>query len=211
MPAGSRKEVTINEILIFTGLMSIKTFHRILLAAFLPGCIFLCSCENDEAEVNNLYAKKLGVEEAKDIKLNYTTAGKTKAILTAPQMLRVQDSVPYYEFPKSLQTDFYNETGVVESKLSARYAKYKETQSVVFLKDSVTVINIQKGDTLYCKELYWDRSHYGYEFYTDKPVRIRTKTQVLDGIGMESSQDFKNWHIINPTGIINVPSSKFPM
>ena len=183
---------------------------NILLAAIFPGCIFLSSCENDEKAINELYKKKLGIEEAREITLNYTTAGKTKAILTSPQMLRVQDSMPYYEFPKSLQTDFYNDAGFKESKLTANYAKHKENQSIVFLKDSVTVINMLKGDTLYCMELYWDRSRTGMEFYTDKPVRIRTKTQVLDGVGMESSQDFNNWHIIEPIGILNVPASKFP-
>jgi len=213
MHAGSSKEVTINRMLIFDEreYMRSNALYKIFIAAFLPGCIFLCSCENDEKEVNNLYAKKLGVEEAKNVKLNYTVSGKTKAILTASLMLRVQDTVPYYEFPKGVQADFYNETGVVESKLSAMYAKYKETESVVFLKDSVKVFNIQKGDTLYCKQLYWSRSHVGKEFYTTDSVRIRTKTQVLNGIGMEASQDFKNWLIINPTGIVNVPSSKFPM
>ncbi len=167
-------------------------------------------CENDEKDVNNQYAKKLGIEEAKNIKLNYTTGGKIRAILTAPLMLRVQDSVPYYEFPKTVQTDFYNEKELIESKLTAMYAKYKETQSIVFLKDSVKVINMEKGDTLYCRQLYWDRARIGTEFYTDDSVRIRTKTQILDGIGMESSQDFNNWHIIHPTGIINVPASQFP-
>jgi LPS export ABC transporter protein LptC len=189
-------------------LLSYKLFY---LAAILNGCIFLYGCENDEGEVKNLYSKKLGIEEAKDITLNYTVSGKTKAVLTAPNMLRVQDTMPYYEFPKTLQTLFYNDAGLVESKLTAMYAKYKESQSVVFLRDSVKVINMLKGDTLYCMELYWDRSRTGNEFYTDKPVRIRTRTQILDGLGMESSQDFNNWHIINVTGIIDVPASKFPL
>ena len=191
--------------------MRLIGINKILVAAFLTGCIFLCSCENDEREINNLYSKKLGVEEAKEIKLNYTTGGKTKAILSAPLMLRVQEIIAYYEFAKTLQTDFYNEAGVVESKLTAMYAKYKESQSIVFLRDSVEVINMQQGDTLYCKELYWDRSRTGTEFYTDKPVRIRTKTQIIDGVGMEASQDFKNWHIINPRGMVVVQRSKFPM
>lgn len=194
-----------------TKLKLTSTYKLFYIAAFFTGCIFLQSCENDEGEVKNLYAKKLGVEEGKDIILNYTVSGKTKAILTAPHMLRVQDTMPYYEFPESIQTNFYNDSGVVESRLTAMYAKYKESQSVVFLKDSVKVINLLKGDTLYCMELYWDRNRSGKEFYTDKPVRIRTKTQVLDGLGMESSQDFNNWRIINVTGIIDVPSSKFPM
>ncbi|MEO8772634.1 MAG: LPS export ABC transporter periplasmic protein LptC, partial [Ferruginibacter sp.] len=71
--------------------------------------------------------------------------------------------------------------------------------------------NIQKGDTLYCNELYWDRNRKGTEFYTDKPVKIRTKTNIINGEGMESAQDFKNWHIINTSNsTIKIPSSKFP-
>jgi len=186
------------------------SLHKLLSAVFIMGCIFLSGCENDESEVNDLYQKKLGVEEARDIKVNYTTDGRTKSILTAPVMLRVQDTMPYYEFPKTLEAHFYNDKQEVESILTANYAKYKESQSLVFLKDSVKVINLQKGDTLYCMELFWDRNRIGTEFFTDKPVRIRTRTQILDGIGMESSQDFMNWHIIQPTGIINLPASKFP-
>lgn len=209
MPVGSRKGVTIN-LSVHSDFMKPALLYNLFTAALLTGCIFLSSCENDEAEVKNLNTKKLGVEEAKSIKLNYTLGGKTKAILTAPLMLRVQDTMPYYEFPKTLQTDFYNQNGVVESRLTALYARYKETKSIVYLRDSVKVINLEKGDTLYCQELYWDRARVGREFYTDKAVRIRTKTQILDGIGMEASQDFKNWLITNPTGILNVPASKFP-
>ena len=184
--------------------------HKIFTAAIVTGCIFLGSCENNEAEVNDLYKKKLGVEEARDIRVNYTTDGRTKSILTAPVMLRVQDTMPYYEFPRSLEAHFYNDRQEVESILTANYAKSKESQSLVFLKDSVKVVNLQKGDTLYCMELFWDRNRTGTEFFTDKPVRIRTRTQILDGVGMESSQDFMNWHIIQPTGVINLPASKFP-
>ena len=81
---------------------------------------------------------------------------------------------------------------------------------MVFLKDSVVVINIEKGDTLRCEELYWDRNRSGNEFYTDKPVKIRTKKEIINGMGMEASQDFKNWHIMQTTGIISVPDSAFP-
>jgi len=126
-----------------------------------------------------------------------------------PLMYRVEDTVPYIEFPKTVHVDFFNEKDSLESKLDARYAKYKESQSKVFLKDSVRVINI-KGDTLYCDELYWDRNKTGTEFYTDKPVRIRTKTHIINGIGMDAKQDFTEWHIIQSTGFVKVPASQFP-
>lgn len=179
--------------------------------ALFMSCIFLWGCENDISKVNQLTKKNTGVEEAIDIRLTYTIGGKTKAILTSPLMLNVQASVPYIEFPNHLHVDFYNDsTHQIESVMDAHYANYKQYQSIVFLRDSVVVRNLQKGDTLYCEELYWDRNRTGVEFYTDKPVKIRTRTETLDGMGMEAGQDFRNWHIIHPVGPISIPASKFP-
>ncbi len=188
-----------------------KTIHQHLIhAAVISGCIFLFSCENDQAKVNSINQKKTGIEEAKNISLNYTIGGKTKAILTAPLMLNIQEAEPIIKFPNNIHADFYNTSEVIESKLDAKYAKYKQYQSLVYIKDSIVVVNIEKGDTLYCNELFWDRNKIGNEFYTDKPVRIRTKTETIDGIGMEASQDFKNWHILHSVGNISIPASKFP-
>ena len=168
------------------------------LAALLIGCFFLYGCENDIKSIKELDAKKVGVEEAKKVIVNYSLGGRKKAILVSPLMYRVQDTVP-----------FFNAEGKVESKLDAKYAKYKESQSNVYLKDSVRVINVL-GDTLYCNELNWDLKRTGAEFYTDKPVRIRTRTQIIDGIGMEAKQEFKEWHIIQPVGFLKVPAAQFP-
>jgi len=181
------------------------------LAAFITGCFFLCSCENSMEAIKELDAKKMGVEEAIKVTVTYSSNGKRKALLTSPIMYRVQDTVPYIEFPKSIHVDFYNEVNndSIESKLDAKYAQYKESQSKVYLRDSVRVLNVS-GDTLFCDELYWDMKRTGTEFYTDKPVRIRTRTQIIDGIGMEARQDFKEHHIKQVTGIIKVPSSQFP-
>ena len=124
-------------------------------------------------------------------------------------MYRVQDTFPYVEFPNTIHVDFFNEHDSLESTLDAHYAKYMETQSKVQMKDSVKVINV-KGDTLYCDELFWDRNRTGAEFYTDKPVRIRTRTQIINGVGMDARQDFTEWHIVKSTGFVKVPNSDFP-
>jgi LPS export ABC transporter protein LptC len=179
------------------------------IAAFFMGCFFLLGCENDINEVRNLSLAKIGVEEGKGITINYSINGKQKAMLKAPLMYRVQDTVPYIEFPKTIHVDFFDVHDSIESRLDAKYAKYKESQSRVFLKDSVRVINTS-GDTLYCDELYWDRNRVNTEFYTEKPVRIRTKTHIINGIGMDARQDFKEWHIIQSTGFLKVPSTEFP-
>jgi LPS export ABC transporter protein LptC len=189
--------------------MNLFSAYKKIFTALILGCIFFAACENGKKGNDELNNNKLGVEEATDVAINYTIGGKAKATLKAPLMLRVQDTVPYTEFPKKLHVDFFNDTAKVESTMDALYGKYFESKSVVYLKDSVTVINVQ-GDTLHCKELYWDRTRVGNEFYTDKPVQIRTRTKIIDGTGMESAQDFKNWRISNSVGMVIVPRSEFP-
>lgn len=190
--------------------MGFRYLHKVkFLAALLPGCFFIAACENTDEEIKHVLSKRIGVEEAKEVTINYSVSGKTKARISAPVMLRYQDTLPYVEFPKKIHADFYNDTLIVESRLDAKYGRYMESQNKVFLRDSVRVIN-NTGDTLYCTELYWDRSNTGKEFYTDKPVRIRTKTHIIDGTGLDAPQNFKDWHIVEPRGFVKVPASQFP-
>lgn len=190
--------------------MNHSFLYKILIqAVFITCCIFIVACENSLQDLNQFTEKKVGIEEAKDVTIIYSLGDKTKAKLTAPYMLRHQETVPYIEFTKTLHTDFFDDSLRIESKMNAHYGKYMEEESKVFLKDSVVVFNV-KGDTLYCNELYWDRSKTGKEFYTDKPVRIRTPSQIIDGDGLDAPQDFKSWHIINGRGFVRVSSSEFP-
>jgi hypothetical protein len=191
--------------------MNHPTFHISFLfkAAFIMGCFFISSCENSLEDINRITAKRIGVEEAKGVKIIYSIGEKTSARITAPLMLRHEEAIPFIEFTNTIHADFFDDSLRVESKMDAHYARYMETESKVFLRDSVVVFNT-KGDTLFCNELYWDRNLTGHEFYTDKPVRIRTKTHIINGDGLDAPQDFTSWHIINGRGIVRVPSSEFP-
>jgi hypothetical protein len=188
-----------------------STHHHTFLfkAAFITGCFFIVSCENSLEDIEKITSRRIGVEEAKQVDIVYSLGDKTKARLSAPFMLRHQEAVPYIEFTKTIHADFYDDSMRIESKMDAHYGRYMEAESKVYLKDSVVVFNT-KGDTLFCNELYWDRSKPGREFYTDKPVRIRTLTQLIDGDGLDAPQDFKSWHIINGRGWVRVSSKEFP-
>ncbi|HUS00484.1 MAG TPA: LPS export ABC transporter periplasmic protein LptC [Chitinophagaceae bacterium] len=190
------------------------TFHHPykinLGAALLIGCFFMASCENSQRELDERIKRRIGVEVGKGIKINYSIGGRTKSIVTAPLMLRYQDTVPYIEFPQSIHADFYDADLAIESRLNARYGRYMETESKVFLRDSVRLLN-RNGDTLYTNKLYWDRNRIGREFYTDDSVRIRTKTHLINGVGFESSQDFNSQAVFKIyNSIVRIPSSQFP-
>lgn len=166
-------------------------------------CFFLCACENDVEDIKALTAKRTSVEEGIEITSYLSRQAKVKAKLTAPLMKRYQTDTPYVEFPKTLHVDFYNDTLKIESRLDARYGKYKENEHKVFLKDSVVFYNID-GDTLYCRELWWDQQTE--KFYTDKPVRmVRKDRTVIYGLfGLIASQNINDVVFLRSSGQVPV-------
>ncbi|MEN9882981.1 MAG: export transporter periplasmic protein LptC [Bacteroidota bacterium] len=159
----------------------------------------IVSCENDEAKINALFTKKLGVDEAVNIESFMSQGGHMKAKLTAPHMLRYQDTGSRIVLPKTLHVDFFDSTLNIESRLDAIYASYFENRNVINLKDSIRVYNI-KGDTLFCNELNWDQA-LG-RFSTDKPVRIHTPDMIMFGEGLSAPQDFKTFDMYKITNSV---------
>ena len=178
-----------------------------ILAAFIAGCFFILSCENDINIVKNLNKKSIGIEEGKQIESYLSQGGKVKAKLMAPTMLRYQLDTPKVVFPNSLKVDFYNDSTKIESRLFAKYGQYLENDNKVFLKDSVVVFNIN-GDTLFCQELYWDQVKS--IFYTDKNVIIHKPDQKVYGNGLIADQSFKWFTIKHPhNSFMNIKDSSF--
>jgi LPS export ABC transporter protein LptC len=169
---------------------------------------FSGGCVNNLKDIPTIGKKQTSIEEGKQIESFYSQDAKVKAKLTAPYMLRHLLDSTFVEFPKTLHVDFYNDTMIIESKLDALYGKYREFENKVFLRDSVVVRNILKGDTLHCDELWWDQKTQ--KFYTDKKVRINTKDKIIFGTGLEAAQNF-SWYIIQHiTGTILTPENGLP-
>lgn len=191
-----------------------KTVHTYyLIAAFMTGCFFLVACTpNDPAQIKQMRDKKTAVEEAVNVETFLSQDARIKARLTAPFMLRylgVGGDSSYVEFPRTLHVDFYNDTMAMESKLDAKYGKFREWEKKVYLRDSVVVINKLKGDTLKTNELWWDQNTE--KFFTDKPVYIHTKDKVFYGAhGMEAAQNFEWWVLNQGSGTIIAPKDSFP-
>ncbi|HEY0732629.1 MAG TPA: LPS export ABC transporter periplasmic protein LptC [Chitinophagaceae bacterium] len=187
--------------------MTKRIFNKniFLWAAILISCLFVSGCENDERMIDAWTGKRQLVEEAKDVTSYFSQAGRLKATLKAPLMLRYQSDTAIVEFPNTLHVDFFDSSSKRESWLDARYGKYIESYNKVLLRDSVRVINV-KGDTLTTPELWWDQNQG--KFFTDSVVRIATKDRrIIGGKGMEAAQDI-SWYIIKrPTGALLVPEN----
>ncbi len=165
------------------------------------------SCENDINEVRDLSRKKQPVDEAVNVESYLSQGGILKAKLTAPLMRSVENDSPQIEFPKTLKVIFYNDSGKVESNLTARYGIYYQKTNLVYLKDSVVVYNVKK-DTLLSDELWWDQDRE--RIYTNTAVHIRKPDEKIDGTGLQADQNFTWWTITNAKGPISVSDSLLP-
>jgi len=184
--------------------------NRNYLLLFVLAIFWLASsCENDEKDLPQFRKKQISVDEGRDIVSYMSENAKVKAKLTSPYMLRSETDSSYVEFPRTLHVDFYNDSMVIESQMDALYGRWIESQSKVFLKDSVVVKNILKGDTLRCQELWWDQKLE--KFYTDKPVRIYRRGGTVNyGTGFEAPQDFSGYTIFNLSGTYGVADKSVP-
>jgi len=171
--------------------------------------LLLCSaCENDMQKVAALNHRNVTPEEGHGIDAYMSQAGRTKARLQAPFMLRYMVDTVRIEFPRTLHVDFYDSLLVIESMLDARYGIYYENLNKVYLSDHVKILNLAKKDTIYCQDLYWDQNTG--KFYTYRAVEIHQPTQTLFGKGMHATQDFANVTIDTVTGIVQVKNGQLP-
>lgn len=158
-------------------------------AALIMGCFFIFSCENDDRTIKIWTDKVVLKEEATNIESLLSQEGKMRAKLTAPLMQRYfPDTGTYAVFPNTLHCDFYDDSAQLETWLDSRKGKYFESKNKVYLWDSVVVIN-RSGDTLKCKDLWWDQNTK--LFYSDNYAEYLTKDKkIFPGKGIEATQDF---------------------
>lgn len=176
----------------------LQSIKFIIAVTFLSSCFFIASCENNINDVKALSANTGGIDIGKDVAIYMSVGGKMNAKLTAPIMKKyLQDSGKMIEFPNTIKVDFYKDSTKIESKLRANYANYIQEQNKFFLKGDVVVYTV-KGDTLWCKEMYWDQATN--KFHTDKEVVVKQHSPIskIYGLGFEANQDLTDITIIKP-------------
>lgn len=147
----------------------------------------------------------LFTQEGKNVTINYNDSGRLKAKIFAKQLIGYKkDGNDIVRMPKGVLGNFYNDEGKIESYLSAEKGISYQTQKITEVSQNVVVMN-SKGEKLNTEKLIWDQKKQ--IIYTDKFVRISTKNEILTGEGMESKQDFSDWVIKKPRGVINVQDS----
>jgi len=185
--------------------INFKTVYikKSIMSCFLACTVMLFSCENDITTINSIVdIKNFPSQSAKNIEILYSDSAVVKLKIIAPEMLRYSNvPEPYIEFPKGIEALFYTNEKTVESRLTSNYAIYFESKEMWEAREDVVVVN-KKNEYLNTELLIWDRKKE--IFYSDKFVKITSESEIIYGEGFDADQNFINYTIHKPTGVINL-------
>jgi LPS export ABC transporter protein LptC len=97
----------------------------------------------------------------------------------------------------SVRVDFFNESEVHTSLLTARRGKVNDLTHDLEVYENVVVVS-DSGATLKTERLFWDNATR--KIHTDAFVDIQSPREHIMGHGLESDQGLKQYKILHVTG-----------
>ena len=172
------------------------------MVVFIPLLGMFFSCENTVAEIEQLNIDSIYPSQSiKDVEIQYSEKGKVALQLNAPVLHQYEGKLPYEEMPEGVHVKIFDSLMNVTSELTANYAIKLTHSDRMEAKYDVVVIN-EKGEKLNTEHLVWDKE--SGEITSDVFVKITTLDQVIMGDGLISNQDFSDYRILKPRGVINI-------
>lgn len=190
----------------FSGVFSRSFYSSVLFFTLL---ITLGACRNDPAEIKMLTEPgSFSVDKAFGITGIYSKNGVVKTRLYAKEYIKDASALnPYTDLNKNIKVEFYSDSGLLQSTLTADSLRYYEGQGNAIVWGNVKIVTT-KGEELRTDELIWSRNNQ--KIFTEKQVKITTGTEVLMGNGMEANQDFTWYQILNTKGSVAVNKGEVP-
>jgi LPS export ABC transporter protein LptC len=189
-----------------------KYYFNTITRIFIPGVLFcaLGACNNNPDDIRALTSRgSKELDRAEDVTLIYSKDGKIKSRLFAHEFIKNDNAKPpYIDMNHSLKAEFYDDSGRVENVLTADSSRYYIAEGNVIVWDSVQIIS-KKGEQLNTSELIWNERIQKF-YNNEKPVRITTATEILQGNGLEANSDFTWYRIISPKGTVQVNKGELP-
>jgi len=151
-------------------------------------------------DVMALPRNKLSPSQVGDsVTMLYTDSAQLKIMLKANRMLMFDKNVsePMTVLPKGVFVTFFDEEEKVSATLKANYGVRYDHSKRMEAKYAVEVVN-RNGEKLETERLVWNE--VTKKIYTDARVTITRANERIEGVGMESNQDFTEYQMKKVTG-----------
>ena len=181
---------------------------KTLLSCFLFLTVFVSCNSTDKPEKIGAVIDRTKIPKlhAIDITTVISDSGITRYRISAPVWdIYDRASQPYWEFPKGIHLERFDQLLKVDANIHSKYAKFNENEQTWELRGKVRAINLQ-GELFETEQLFWDQRQE--RFYSDSLIKITRTTQIITGIGFESNQNMTKYRIIRPQGIFPVTENE---
>ena len=154
------------------------------------------SCSEKEADSKASYIGPKS--ELFGIDMIYSDSAKKVVRMVTEQQLTLASEDRIY--PKEMKLWFYDKLGNVTSQIRGDSAHFFRQTNSYKLMGHVEIFNIQKGETLKTEEFTWlpDQKRV----FTEKPVAIHTKKEIVHGVGLDAAQDFSTYSLRRVTNSV---------
>lgn len=179
---------------------------RITIASFAVVMLlfFIVSCSKSKVEITSSVENRMLTPKLKAdiITTLISDSGITRYRISAQQWLVFdRDTQPYWDFPKGIYFERFNEEYVVDAYLESNKAKYFEHPQLWKLDGDVVARNLN-DEMFETQQMFWDQKHE--KIYSDSLIKITQKDKIIIGLGFESNQSFSRYFIKKPQGIFPI-------
>lgn len=181
---------------LFTRKSKIKSLALLIASVVL---VVFTSCHaNEKKKIVPLDRVHLPVMKAYDVNTVISDSGITRFRITAPVWYYyVKVEKPYWNFPKGLHFEKFDEKLAVYAKIDADSAVYYLDNQEWVLSGHVKSMNLQ-GEYFETEKLYIEQNED--RIHTDKFIKITQKSRIITGVGFESNQRLTRYTIQHPQG-----------
>ena len=167
--------------------------------ALLLACL-LSGCGNDIEKTKLFEPHTLPDNTIKNARIQRSEQGRLQLIMTAPLVEQYSVPEPKTEYRKGVDMQFYDGYQHPTGKLRARYAVSYDKREMMQVRDSVVIIDLQRGDTIYLHNLTWNQLEH--RVYSDTTVRTKNGPRVTIGDRFESDDAYESPQIYHQRGTI---------
>lgn len=162
--------------------------------------LLLCSCTNDIEKVQFFNRKKLPNQTVKDAVMRRSSSGNVQMQMETALVEKYTEPEERTYYPQGLQVNFFNNDGSMKAYLWTKEAEELAGSKMIQARDSVVIIDYESGDTVYMKNLTWNREEG--RMYSNDLIRSVNGQRLTYGDGFESDEEFKNPQILHQRGTI---------
>ena len=168
-------------------------------AALLLTCL-LSACGNDIEKTKIFEPQSLPDNTIKNARIQRSENGRLQLVMTAPLVEQYSQPEAMTEYREGVDMHFFDGYQRPTGILRARYAVSYDKREVMEVRDSVVIIDLQRGDTIYLHNLTWNQLEH--RIHSDTTIRTKNGPRITIGDRFESDDAFESPKIFHQRGTI---------